>query len=357
MEGKNKEGSGLGGYQLEEKRLRQKDRLRMALRAAVTVAAVLLSFWIGYYPLSPAEVVRAMLAGWGIEVEVIPQAVTIFWQVRLPRILAALLIGGALAVSGAAYQGMFRNPLVSPDILGVSSGAGMGAALAIGSGLPGWCIQLFACVGGALAVGAACLIGARARENPVLSLVLTGTMVGSLCNAVVTLVKYFSDPNDVLQQLTFWLMGSLTKVDLAGVLTSAVPMAAGFAVLFAMRWRINLLSLGDEEAQSLGMSLRRDRLTVILAATLLSASAVCLGGLIGWVGLMIPHLCRAVFGPDGRRMIPACALMGGAYLLLMDDIARSAMQMELPIGVVTAVAGVPFFIWLMVGRRGAFHAA
>ena len=347
----------MGNYQLDEKRFQRAYRLRMTLLVVLTALAMLLSFWIGYYPLSPDEVFRAVLAGWGWEVDVIPQAVTIFWKVRLPRVLAALMIGGALSVSGAAYQGMFRNPLVSPDILGVSSGAGMGAAISIFSGLPYWYTQLFAFVGGTLAVGLSYFISTRARHNPILSLVLTGTMIGSLCNAVVAMIKYLSDPNDVLQQLTFWLMGSLTKVQMEGVWISAVLMAVGFAILFGMRWRINLLSLGDEEAQSLGIHLRRDRLMVILASTLLSASAVCLGVLIGWVGLMIPHLCRAFLGPDCKRLIPGCMLLGGSYLLVMDDIARTMLRLELPIGVVTAVAGVPFFIWLILRREGGFHAA
>lgn len=327
--------------------------LKFALLGAALLVAVLLSFGVGYYPLSPTQVVQALAKGLGFEAEALPQAMTIFWSIRLPRILAAVLIGAALSVSGTVYQGMFRNPLVSPDILGVSAGAGLGAAIAIFAGFPYASIQLFAFVGGAGAVALCYLISLKSVHFQTLSLVLTGTMITALCNAVVTMIKYIANPSDVLQQLTFWLMGSLAKVTMHSVAISAVPMAIGIAVIWALRWRVNLLSLDDEEAQSLGITPRRYRLVMIAAATLLSASAVCLGGLIGFVGLMVPHLCRSLFGADFNRLVPAGALVGALYLLLMDDAARSLFAMELPIGVATAFVGAPFFIWLILRRRGA----
>lgn len=319
---------------------------------AVLILATLLSFWIGYYPLSPGDVVRAFLARFGVDSQMDPNAVTIFWNIRLPRILSAVFIGASLSVAGASYQSMFRNPLVSPDILGVSSGASLGAAMAILCGRPNYVVQLAAFIGGVSAVALSYAISRKSVHSQTLSLVLTGSMVMALCNAGVTMIKYVADPNDVLQQITFWLMGSLTKTDMESFLWSGVPMAAGLAVVLVLRWRLNVLTLDEEEARSLGVNVRRYRLIFIAASTLLSASAVCLGGLIGWVGLMVPHMARALVGADSGRLIPACAMLGGAYLLLMDDLARSLLSLELPIGVVTSIMGAPFFIYLILRKRG-----
>ena len=326
-------------------------RLLLICMPPLLLGAVLFSLCVGYYPLTPAQVVKAALAPLGYGGEVLPQAVTIFWSIRLPRILSAVFIGASLSVAGSAYQGMFRNPLVSPDILGVSSGASLGAALAILGGASGWVIQLSAFVGGVAAVAAAYLISRKSAHSHTLSLVLTGSMIMSLCNAGVTMIKYVADPDDVLQQITFWLMGSLTKTDLEALGWSLPPMLAGLALIFLFRWRINLATLDEEEARSLGLNVRRFRLLLIAASTLLSAAAVCLGGLIGWVGLMIPHLARALVGADYRRLIPASAMLGGIYLLLMDDLARSILSMELPLGVVTSIMGAPFFIFLILKKR------
>lgn len=338
-------------YESEAKIIDSKYRIKMLVLLLVTILITLFSFWVGYFSLKPMEVVHAFLSKFGVSVDIIPQAVTIFWNIRLPRILAALLIGASLSVSGAVYQGMFRNPLVSPDILGVSAGASMGAALSIYLGFTNWYTQIAAFLCGALAVAFSYAISKKSFYSQTLSLVLTGTMVGSLCNSVVTMIKYIADPNDMLQQITFWLMGSLTKVDMKGVAFSAVPMVIGMSVIFFLRWRLNLLALDDEEAQSLGINIKKYRIIFIVASTMLSAASICLGGLIGWVGLMIPHLCRSLFGADYGRLIPACMLMGGCYLLLMDDIARSLLTMELPIGVVTSIMGVPFFISLILRRK------
>lgn len=333
-----------------EARRRRYRRLALCM-PLLLLAAILFSLCVGYYPLTPVQVVNAALAPLGHGGEVLPQAVTIFWRIRLPRVLSAVLIGASLSVAGSAYQGMFRNPLVSPDILGVSSGASLGAALAILGGASGWVIQLSAFAGGVAAVAAAYLISRRSAHSHTLSLVLTGSMIMSLCNAGVTMIKYVADPDDVLQQITFWLMGSLTKTDLEALGWSLPPMLAGLALIFLFRWRINLATLDEEEARSLGLNVRRFRLLLITASTLLSAAAVCLGGLIGWVGLMIPHLARALVGADYRRLIPASAMLGGIYLLLMDDLARSILSMELPLGVVTSIMGAPFFIFLILKKH------
>lgn len=341
------------GYQLEEERTRKRYRTVMIVMFVVLILLALLSFWIGYYPLSPKEVVQAFLMRFGYQGEVIPQAVTIFWSIRLPRILSAVLIGASLSVAGSVYQGMFRNPLVSPDILGVSSGASFGAAIAIFMGSPNWRIQLFAFAGGIIAVLLSYLISRRSSHSHTLSLVLTGSMITALCNAGVTMIKYIADPNDVLQQLTFWLMGSLAKVNMNGLGWSCWPMIIGLLIIFALKWRVNLLAMDDEEAASLGINVRRYRQVFIFASTMMSAAAVCLGGLIGWVGLMVPHMGRTLVGSDYKRLIPACATLGGAYLLVMDDIARTILSLELPLGVVTSVLGAPFFIWLILKPREA----
>jgi iron complex transport system permease protein len=332
-------------------RLQRHYRILMLGMLILLLIAVLLSFWVGYYSLSPREVIKAFLTRFGYQGEISSQAVTIFWSVRLPRILSAVFIGASLAVAGSTYQGMFRNPLVSPDILGVSSGASLGAAFAILNGATSWRIQISAFIGGILAVTFSYLISRKSAHSQTLSLVLTGSMMMALCNAGVTMIKYVSDPNDVLQQITFWLMGSLTKTDMESFRWSVIPMCVGLAVILVLRWRINLLTLDEEEAKSLGINIRRYRLLFIVASTLLSASAVCLGGLIGWVGLMVPHMARALVGPDYGRLIPASAILGAGYLVLMDDIARSILSMELPLGVVTSIMGAPFFVYLIIKRK------
>ena len=325
--------------------------LLLVIMLVILFFIVLFSFWIGYYPLTPSQVIRAFLSKFGFEGDILPQATTIFWSIRLPRILSALFIGASLSVAGSTYQGMFRNPLVSPDILGVSSGASLGAAFAILNGASNWIVQLSAFAGGIIAVAASYLISRKSAHSHTLSLVLTGTMIMSLCNAGVTMIKYIADPNDVLQQITFWLMGSLTKTTMDACAWSVIPMIIGLILIFVFRWQINLLTLDEEEAKSLGINIRKYRLIFIIASTLLSAAAVCLGGLIGWVGLMIPHLARALVGVDYSRLIPASAMLGGGYLILVDDLARSVFSMELPLGVVTSIIGAPFFIYLIIKRK------
>ncbi len=325
--------------------------LLLVIMLVILFFIVLFSFWIGYYPLTPSQVIRAFLSKFGFKGDILPQATTIFWSIRLPRILSALFIGASLSVAGSTYQGMFRNPLVSPDILGVSSGASLGAAFAILNGASNWIVQLSAFAGGIIAVAASYLISRKSAHSHTLSLVLTGTMIMSLCNAGVTMIKYIADPNDVLQQITFWLMGSLTKTTMDAFAWSVIPMIIGLILIFVFRWQINLLTLDEEEAKSLGINIRKYRLIFIIASTLLSAAAVCLGGLIGWVGLMIPHLARALVGVDYSRLIPASAMLGGGYLILVDDLARSVFSMELPLGVVTSIIGAPFFIYLIIKRK------
>lgn len=280
----------------------------------------------------------------------------ILFEVRLTRIGAAVMIGIALAAAGSAYQGIFKNPMVSPDILGASAGGGFGASLAISLGGNPLVVQVFAFACGLLAVALAYTLSMAIgrKSGATFILVLTGMVVGALFQAGIAIVKYLGDPYDTLPAITFWLMGGLNYVVVQDLLVMLVPFILGVVPLVVIRWRLNVLSLGDEEAGALGMNTSRMRLLVIICATLLSSSAVAIGGMIGWVGLIIPHLARMLAGPDYYRLLPAAMVIGGIFLLGVDDIARSAFPSEIPLGVLTAVAGAPFFIWLLFKGKRSF---
>lgn len=318
----------------------------------VSFLLIVVCISIGFYPLPIKETVVALvnpLLG-DMAMPLADKTATIVYNIRLPRVFGAFLIGVSLSVSGCAYQGMFKNPLVSPDILGVSAGAGFGAALAISIGMPYYFVQVFAFLGGIITVFLGYALSHKIQFNSTVSLVLIGSMLGTLCTSMTTLLKYLADTNDTLPAITFWLMGSLAKVTPSGVLFTVPPTVIGLTILLLMRWRLNILTLGDDEARSVGINPDHTRFIVIFAATLLSASAVCLGGLIGWVGLMIPHMARKVAGSEYRRLLPVTALMGGSFLLIMDTLARSVCSMEIPIGVLTAFIGAPFFL-LLISRQ------
>jgi iron complex transport system permease protein len=274
-------------------------------------------------------------------------------QVRLPRVLGAVLVGAALAAAGAAYQAMFRNPLVSPDILGVSSGAGLGAALGIFLSLPVLGIQALAFAFGLATVLLVYLIAAAVRGNdPVLALVLSGVVVGTLAGAAISLLKIMIDPYDQLPAMTFWLMGSLALLSPEDIKAALLAMLIGIAPLYVLRWRMNLMSLDDEEGQALGVDTTRLRMIFVAAATLMTSAVVSISGIIGWVGLIIPHIARMLVGPNFNRLLPASMLLGGTYLLLIDNLARSVTSTELPLSILTALLGAPFFLWLLIsGRR------
>jgi iron complex transport system permease protein len=325
-----------------------------SLALGLLVLAVVAAF-IGPYPISPVDAMRAVyqrLSG-----EIPPGAATldtVLFFVRLPRVAAAMLVGAALAAAGAAYQGLFRNPLVSPDILGVSGGAGLGAVLGIFLSLPVIGIQLLAFVVGLGTVGLVLLIAASVRgREPVLVLVLAGVVVGALAGSAISLLKVLADPYDQLPAITFWLLGSLAGIKLED-LTTTVPVAAlGLIPLALLRWRINVLSLGDEEARALGVNAPRLRIVVVAAATLMTASVVAIAGIIGWVGLIMPHMARMVVGPNFDRLLPAAMILGAGYLLLVDTLARTIAAVETPIGILTAFVGAPVFLWLLArGRAG-----
>lgn len=327
---------------------------RFAVLGAVFLAVLLGSLLVGRYALSPGQLVHMLwtrisggAADWPISDD------KVVFAVRLPRVAAAALVGAALAVSGAAYQGMFRNPMVSPDILGASTGAGFGAAVAIllGAGYFGISAAAFCC--GLLAVAAAWLVSRLSKADQAVALILAGMMISSLFSAGTSFVKLVADTQQQLPAITYWLMGSLSSIKDKDVVFLAIPVALGMIPLFFLRWRMNLLTVGEEEAQSMGVNTRRLRGAVIVCATLLTSASVAVSGMIGWVGLVIPHFCRMLFGYDYRRLIPAGALFGAAFLLAVDDISRLVTTGELPLGILTAFVGAPLFLYLIAtgGRR------
>lgn len=323
----------------------------LLLLLALLIAVMVIASGVGPYAVSPPEVARALIrrllgaADHGT-VE------TVIFNIRLPRVVAAGIVGAALAAAGAAYQSLFRNPLVSPDILGVSTGAGLGAVTGILLGLPVTAIQLMGFTGGLITVLIVVVIARALRGGgDVLVLVLAGIVIGALAGAAISLVKVLADPYDQLPAITFWLLGSLAGVKVHDVAATVPIVALGLAPLVLMRWRIGVLSLGDDEARALGVNVSRLRAIVIVAATLVTASVVAISGVIGWVGLMVPHMARLLVGPRFDRLLPASILLGAAFLIAVDTLARSAARIEIPLGVLTAVIGGPIFVWLLAHNR------
>lgn len=333
-------------------------RLGLGLMAAGLAGCVLASFLIGRYPVPPGTAVAILLSKLvaGLPHDWMPQMETVLLKIRLPRIVAALEVGAALAASGAAYQGMFRNPMVSPDILGVTAGAGFGAALAILLSMNALAVQAAAFVFGLVAVAATSLIGLwrGRRGEATLVMILAGVIVGTVFTSFISLVKFTADPNNALPAITFWLMGGLASVKPSDVYGAALPIAIGLAGLLLLRWKLNVLSFGDEEAMTMGVHVGRVRLLVIGCATLATASAVAISGVIGLVGLVVPYLGRLLVGPDHRVLLPACILLGALYLLVVDDLARSLLAAEVPLGILTSLIGAPVFLVLLLKSRRAW---
>lgn len=318
----------------------------------ILVASVCASLVLGRFPIEPVQAFQIIVN------QIIPldqtwteQQSILFFNVRFPRILLALLVGCCLAAAGAAYQGTFQNPLVSPDILGASQGAAFGAAVAILAGFSTWGVSVSAFCFALFTVFLVLLISTRARGNHMMVVVLAGVMVSSLFQAGVSYAKLVADPTDELAEITYWLMGSVTGATLEKIANVFPIMLIGCAILFAMRWKINILTMGDDEAATMGVNARRIRIVIIIAATLITAASVCVTGMIGWVGLVIPHLCRMLVGADYRKLIPASMLMGASFLLIVDDIARLATTAEIPIGILTAFVGAPFFLFLITRKK------
>lgn len=320
--------------------------------AAILFGVFLFSFSLGRYGVPTGEVLRVLAS------RVLPvsqtwtaQMQTVVLNIRLPRILMACLVGCCLSAAGAAYQGVFQNPMASPDILGASSGAAFGAALAILLGAASRGVTLSAFAFSMLTVCAVFLIAQRAPGMRVVNLILAGIMVSSLFTAGTSYIKLVADPTNQLPEITYWMMGSLSGAKLKDISMAILPMGIGLIPLLLLRWQLNLLTLGDEEARALGVNANRIRFFVIVCATLITASSIAVSGMIGWVGLVIPHLCRKLVGSNYRYLMPACMLTGAAFLLIVDDVARNLLAVEIPIGILTAFIGAPFFIYLITKKE------
>ncbi len=329
-------------------------RTKMLIMVALLFGAVFLSFFLGRFSITPPEVIALFKEKlFGIASGLTSSESKVFWGIRFPRVIAACAIGCGLSASGCVYQGAFRNPMVSPDILGATAGAGLGAAIGLMFNFTNSGVQITAFCFGLAAVGATYLFASVLGDkgNMTLSLVLTGIVMGALFQAGISLIKYVADPYSKLPAITFWLMGSLASVIPSYLPILLLPLLIGLVPLYLLRWRINLLSFSDEEASSMGVNTSRLRLIIVLCATLITSCVVAVGGIIGWVGLVIPHIARMIVGTDYKYLFPASMLLGATYLLLVDDIARAASSLEIPIGILTAVIGAPFFLVLLHRTR------
>lgn len=326
------------------------------LAVLLLLAALCLAFAVGHYPISPSALVAVLWQALSGTPAGQPEAVaTVVFGIRGPRVLAAMLVGAALAASGASYQALFRNPLVSPDILGVSAGAAVGAGIGILFDLPAALIQALAFGFGLAAVGAAWMVAASLRRlDPTLVLVLAGIALGSLFGAGIALIKLLADPYNQLPALTFWLLGSLASVRAVDVWTILPAVLLGIVPLWFLGFRIDALATSEDEARALGIETGRIRAAVIAGATLATAAVVSLAGTVGWVGLVVPHMARLLVGPAFALLLPASALLGAGFLLLVDTLARTAGRQELPLSALTAIIGTPLFILLLARARRAW---
>jgi len=320
----------------------------------LNVILFIISLSLGRYKIDPIIVSKAILGKVFPLKQTIDDTVkTVIFDIRLPRVLAALLIGASLSQSGAAYQGIFDNPLVSPFILGLSSGAGFGAALAILIGGNYLVVELFAFIFSIIAVLLSIFISRSQKSPNTVTLVLSGFIVSSLFTSLISFFKYYADPYTKLPSIVFWLMGSLSQISMKDVIFIAPIIIVSLILLYLLRWKLNILSLGNEEATLLGENPARLRSIIIFLSTLLTSLSVSISGVIGWVGLVIPHIGRMLVGPDFRKLLPVSTLLGAFYLLLIDDLVRSISASEIPIGILTALIGTPFFIYLI--RRGKYR--
>lgn len=328
---------------------KQNIRLRFILLIGVFATCLFGSLFLGHYPVTPGEMIKVLFSKiFFIEKTWTDAVQNVILNVRLPRILAATLIGAALSAAGAAFQGIFRNPMVSPDILGASSGAGFGAAIAILLGFSYASISVFAFIFGLAAVILTYILSRISRGNAIMGMVLSGIMIGNLFTAGTSYIKLVADTDSQLPAITYWLMGSLQGIRKDDVLFAGIPIMVGLIPMILLRWRINVLTIGDDEAKSLGINTGMMRSIVVLCATLVTAASVSISGMIGWVGLVIPHFTRMIFGHDFRFIMPASMLLGASYLLVVDDLARIITTSELPLGILTSFVGAPVFIYLLL---------
>lgn len=323
------------------------------------VITIIISFQLGRYPIQAKEILGITFSKILITLsKIFPNIYTVpqFWDervevvfinIRLPRIILACLVGCSLSASGASYQGVFQNPMAAPDILGASAGAAFGAALAILFNKSSYVITISAFFFSLLTVALVYIISKRAKGSNILGLILSGIMVSSLFSAGTSFIKLVADPNNQLPAITYWLMGSLARAELDDIKFSIIPILAGIIPLLLLRWRMNVISMGDEEARTMGVNAKRTRLIVIVCSTLLTSASVSVSGMIGWIGLVIPHLARRIVGNNNIHLMPATMLMGALFLLLVDNVSRNLFTTEIPLGILTAFVGAPFFIYLI----------
>lgn len=333
-------------------KIEKKHRRIVLIMAAALLICIIASFSLGRYPVSPAELLGVLGHKLGLPLQPFwtDQVEAAVWNIRLPRVILSVLVGACLAAAGGAYQGVFQNPMASPDILGASAGAGFGAALAILLGASAVGITVGAFAASLVTVALVFLVSRHARGDRVLGLVLAGIMISSLFQSGTSFLKLVADPNNQLPQITYWLMGSLSGAKWSDIGFVLLPMLGGLVPLFLLRWRLNVITMGDDEARAMGVDPRRIRLWIAVCSTLVTASAVSVTGMIGWVGLVIPHMMRRLVGSDYRFLMPASMLGGGIFLLIVDNISRNVTTAGIPIGILTAFIGAPFFLWLITGK-------
>lgn len=337
-----------------ESKKRSKDAVVIAVLVVLFVLSFLVSFRLGRYGVKLTELFDVFSSlFFGTESHVAGMVQTVVLKIRTPRIIGAIMVGGALSVAGTAYQGLFKNPMASPDILGASSGAGFGAAVAILLSFSFTGIQTASFFFGLLATALTFFISAAVSrgKDVILILVLAGMVVSTLFSSFITMIKYVADPFSKLPEITYWLMGGLNTITLQDLRSVCLPMGLGLLVLMLLRWQLNTMSFGDEEAKSMGVNTSRLRLAVIFSSTLLVSAAVSVSGIVGWVGLVVPHLARLLVGPNLKILMPASFLIGSIFLLTIDNIIRSAFTVEIPLGILTSIIGAPFFVFLLRKRR------
>ncbi len=324
-------------------------RPRLLVLSALTVLFALVALTLGRYPLG----IEDLLSGLNPLTDTLTQGAQIVRDLRLPRVLTALLVGSALALAGTAFQSLFANPLAAPDTLGLATGSAFGAILGLSLKGEVWAVQALALLGGLAAMAMVLAVTGAQRQRGLLPLILAGMVTAALFTALITLLKILSDPQDELPGLIYWMMGSLTGASWTSLSMGAIPLVFGALWLWRYRWTLNLLALPEDEARSLGVNVTAARRSVIVAATLLTACSVSMTGLIGWIGLIMPHAARAWIGADTRRVLPMSALLGGLFLLVADTLARTITTAELPVAVITSLVGAPLFLWLLRRQGGA----
>lgn len=312
----------------------------------------IISISLGRFFIAPEEVVKIIInLFYPLEPTWKEQAASVIYTIRLPRVIAAILIGAALAISGATYQSVFKNPLVAPDILGVSTGACVGAALAILLDLSQFGVQIAAFIGGMAAVSVAIMIPKIIGKNTIVMLVLSGIIVSGLTSSFLGIIKYLADSDTELPAITYWQMGSLVSVVWDNIIYSGIPIVIGIMFMLAIRWRMNILTLSDEEAHMLGKDTVWLRYAIIICATILTACSVCISGTIGWIGLVIPHFSRMLVGANNQRLLPITVILGAIFLLGVDTVSRASMNAEIPLSILTGLIGAPFYFYLLIRQR------